>query len=198
MLRTVPLTAFLLTALALALAGCASPDAGHDHGKADAAKGGPMGHDMSMMKGKVAFASLTPTQGNNVRGLFVFHEMDGKLMVHAKVSGLKPSAEHGIHVHEKGDCASTDGTSAGGHFNPDGKPHGPQTAAHHAGDMPALKADANGVADQKFSLSGVTVAEGSTSLVGHAVIVHASPDDYATQPTGNSGARIACGVIAGH
>jgi Cu-Zn family superoxide dismutase len=192
MLRTVPLTALLLTALALA--GCASKEPA----KPDAGKGDMMGHDMMMMKGKVAFASLTPTQGNNVRGLFVFHEMDGQLMVHAKVSGLKPGAEHGIHVHEKGDCASTDGTSAGGHFNPDGKPHGPQTAAHHAGDMPALKADANGVADQKFTLSGVTVAEGPASVVGHAVIVHLSPDDYATQPTGNSGARIACGVIAAH
>jgi len=200
MLRPVATTAFLLAALALA--GCASPDKGHDHDQADAGKGGAMGHmgmmEGGMMKGKVAFASLTPTQGNNVRGLFVFHEMDGQVMVHAKVSGLKPGAEHGIHVHEKGDCASTDGTSAGGHFNPDGKPHGPQTAAHHAGDMPALKADANGVADQKFTLSGVTVAEGTASVVGHAVIVHLSPDDYATQPTGNSGARIACGVIAAH
>ena len=197
MLRTASTTTFLLAALALA--GCAAPDKGHDHGQADAGKGGGMMTDhMAMMKGKVAFASLTPTQGNNVRGLFVFHEMDGRLMVHAKVTGLKPGAEHGIHVHEKGDCASPDGTSAGGHFNPDGKPHGPQTAAHHAGDMPALKADANGVADQKFSLSGPTVAEGPASLVGHAVIVHLSPDDYATQPTGNSGARIACGVIAAH
>jgi superoxide dismutase, Cu-Zn family len=188
--------------LALLMAACASPDKGHDHGAGDG-KGGTMGGDMQghmrMMKGRVAVASLTPTQGNNVRGLIVFHQMgDGSVMAHAQISGLKPGAEHGFHVHEKGDCASPDGTSAGGHFNPDGKPHGPQEAAHHAGDMPALKADANGVVDMNFKLVGPTVAAGSASLVGRAVIVHANPDDYATQPTGNSGARVACGVIAGY
>ncbi|MBE0550599.1 MAG: superoxide dismutase family protein [Rubrivivax sp.] len=151
-----------------------------------------------MMKGRMAVASLTPTQGNNVRGLVMFHEMDGHLMVHARISGLKPNGEHGFHVHETGSCASADGTSAGGHFNPDGKPHGPQTAAHHAGDLPALKADANGMADQKFMLMGPTLVAGPASVVGRAVVVHALPDDYTTQPTGNSGARIACGVIAGH
>jgi len=185
---------------ALLLAACASP--GHDHkGMGDDKMGGAKDgeHMMMSMKGKVAVASLTPTQGNTARGLFVFHQMgDGQVMVHAHVSGLKPGAEHGVHIHEKGDCASPDGTSAGGHFNPDGKPHGPQTSAHHAGDMPALKADANGVADVKFTLSGPTVTAGPTSVVDHAVIVHANPDDYATQPTGNSGGRIACGVIAGY
>jgi len=196
MLRIATTTTFLLAALALA--GCASPDKGHDHGSADTGKGGMMMDHMAMMKGKIAFASLTPTQGNNVRGLVVFHEMDGHLMVHAKVSGLKPGAEHGIHVHEKGDCASADGTSAGGHFNPDGKPHGPQNAAHHAGDMPALKADANGVADAKFMLHGVSLSGGPSDIANRAVIVHANPDDYKTQPTGNSGARVACGVVVKH
>jgi Cu-Zn family superoxide dismutase len=187
-----------LASFALALAGCASPDAGHDHGKADSM--GMMGGHMGggMMKGSMAVASLTPTQGNNLRGLVVFHEMDGHLMVHARISGLKPNGEHGFHVHETGSCASPDGTSAGGHFNPDGKPHGPQSATHHAGDLPALKADANGVVDQKFMLTGPTVADGPASLVGRAVIVHAQADDYATQPTGNSGARIGCGVIAAY
>ena len=195
MLRTCSSAA--LAALAVVLAGCAAPDAGHDHAKADS-KGMTMNHGGGMMKGGMAVASLTPTQGNNVRGLVVFHELDGHLMVHAKVSGLKPNGEHGFHVHENGSCASPDGSSAGGHFNPDGKPHGPQSAAHHAGDLPALKADANGVVDQKFSLTGPTVADGPASVVGRAVIVHAQADDYTTQPTGNSGARIACGVIAGY
>lgn len=194
----------LSTLAIVALAGCAAPGAEHDHSKPDAKPGGMgmMGGGMMgggmMMKGKMAMASLTPTAGNNVRGLVVFHEMDGHLMVHAKLSGLKPNGEHGFHVHETGSCASTDGTSAGGHFNPDGKPHGPQAAAHHAGDMPALKADANGVVDAKFMLMGPTVADGAASVVGRSVIVHAQPDDYATQPTGNSGARLGCGVIAAH
>lgn len=176
-----------LALAAIALAGCATPEPGYSHGR---------GH--GMMAGPMAVASLTPTQGNNARGLVMFHQMDGHVMVHAKVSGLKPGAEHGFHVHENGTCASVDGMSAGGHFNPDGKPHGPQNAAHHAGDMPSLKADANGVADQKFMLMGVTVAAGTTSVVGRSVIVHVMPDDYTTQPTGNSGARLGCGVIASH
>jgi Cu-Zn family superoxide dismutase len=182
----IPLTMALLT---LALSGCASHEVGHAMGK---------DHAMAMMNGRMAAASLSPTQGNSVRGLIVFHEVDGHLLVHARLSGLKPGAEQGFHVHEVGSCASSDGSSAGGHFNPDGQPHGPQAAAHHAGDLPALKADADGRVDQKFTLLGPTVADGPKSLVGHSVIVHAQADDYATQPTGNSGARVACGVIAAH
>ncbi len=119
----------------------------------------------------------------------------GRVYVSAEVSGLAANQEHGFHVHEKGDCSSGDGMSAGGHFNPDGKPHGPQAAAHHAGDMPNLKADANGVAKASFVLDDVTVAAGAKSIVGRGLIVHKDPDDYKTQPTGNSGARLACAVI---
>ena len=147
---------------------------------------------------QTATATLQPTAGNTAAGTVTFTAQGGGVAVQARVTGLKPNAEHGFHLHEKGDCSSPDGTSAGGHFNPDGKPHGPQTAAHHAGDMPALKADANGVADVRFALAGVSVSPGTTSIVEHAVIVHANPDDYATQPTGNSGGRIACGVIAAY
>jgi Cu-Zn family superoxide dismutase len=206
MLRTFVFTAF--AAATLALASCATHD-GREHGGHPPIDGtgmcgnggmcgsGGMGGG-GMMRGRVALATLTPTQGNDVRGLVVFHEVDGHLMVHARISGLKPNGLHGFHVHETGNCASADGTSAGGHFNPGGQPHGPQNAAHHAGDLPALQADANGVVDQKFELAGPTVAAGPASLVGRSVIVHAQADDYATQPTGNSGARIGCGVIAAH
>jgi Cu-Zn family superoxide dismutase len=207
MLRTCSTIALALATIAMV--GCATPETGHDHGQSPSSSPSPSpspsqghghghGHGHGMMAGKMAVASLSPTQGNNARGLVMFHQMDGHVMVHAKVSGLKPGAEHGFHVHENGTCASADGMSAGGHFNPDGKPHGPQNAPHHAGDMPSLKADANGVADQKFMLMGVTVAAGATSVTGRSVIVHAMPDDYVTQPTGNSGARLGCGVIAGH
>lgn len=173
-----------LWAGALALAGCA----GHGgHG----GPGGHGGHGPMGMEGKgmMAMATLAPTQGQTAQGMVMFHEKDGHLMVHAKVSGLKPGGEHGFHLHEKGDCSSPDGTSAGGHFNPDGQPHGPQGAAHHAGDMPSLKADANGVADQRFMLMGPTLAAGPAQIIGRGIIVHLNPDDYATQPTGNSGAR---------
>ncbi|MDZ7592634.1 MAG: superoxide dismutase family protein [Rubrivivax sp.] len=191
-----------LAVAALLLAACAAPGTGHDHGSAPAQAGstGMMAGKMGggMMKGRMAVASLSPTQGNQVHGRVMFHQMDGQLMVHARITGLKPNAELGFHVHEVGSCASTDGSSAGGHFNPDGKPHGPPGAAHHAGDMPALKSDAQGLADQKFMLTGPTLGTGPLSVVNRSVIVHAQPDDYTTQPTGNSGARIACGVIAAH
>jgi Cu-Zn family superoxide dismutase len=155
--------------------------------------GGMAGH---MMAGRMAVASLTPTLDSAVRGVVMFHQMDGHVMVHARLSGLKPNTEHAFHVHDTGSCASSDGASAGGHFNPDGQPHGPPGGAHHAGDLPALKADAHGAVDQKFMLTGPTIAAGPISLVGRSVIVHAQADDYTTQPSGDSGARIACGVVA--
>lgn len=170
--------------LAAALAGCAAPGD----------KQADMHHGMK----KMAVATLTPTQGNAVRGMVMFHEMDDHLMVHAYFTGLAPNSEHGFHLHDVGSCASPDGTSAGGHFNPSKTAHGPQDAEHHAGDMPSLVADANGVINQKFMLHGVTLREGATAIDGHSVILHANADDYKTQPTGNSGARIACGVIAAH
>jgi superoxide dismutase, Cu-Zn family len=138
---------------------------------------------------------LAPTQGNTASGTMNFVATGNDVAVQARVSGLKPNAEHGFHVHEKGDCSAPDATSAGGHFNPHNAPHGPQDAPHHAGDLPALKANANGVAEARFTLKGVSIGSGADDIVGKAVIVHAQPDDYKTQPTGNSGARIACGVI---
>jgi Cu-Zn family superoxide dismutase len=87
--------------------------------------------------------------------------------------------------------------SAGGHFNPDGQAHGKHSdAAHHVGDLPSLKADANGVAKFNFESGQLALGAGPRNIVGRSVIVHRDPDDYTTQPTGNSGARIACGVIS--
>jgi superoxide dismutase, Cu-Zn family len=152
---------------------------------------------MDASSGPQATARLEATRGNAVTGTVTFtqHGSDHVTVV-AKVDGLKPGQAHGFHLHEKGDCSSGDGMSAGGHFNPTGQPHGPQGGAHHAGDMPSLKADAAGHAELQAELHGVTVAAGPTSVVGHGVIVHAGPDDYVTQPTGNSGARLACGIVA--
>lgn len=123
------------------------------------------------------------------------HSKGGKVTVVAKLSGLSPGS-HGFHIHEEGDCSSGDGMSAGGHFNPTGKSHGdPYSPDHHAGDMPMLVADASGNASLTAELSPMTVGAGTTDIIGKAVIVHRDPDDYKTQPTGNSGARVACGVI---
>jgi superoxide dismutase, Cu-Zn family len=122
---------------------------------------------------------------------------DGAVTMTGLVSGLKPGSEHGFHVHEKGDCSSPDFKSAGDHFNPTSQQHGdPATPPHHLGDIPNLKADDMGKAPVNARVEGVTLGDqGPNDLVGRAVVVHADPDDYKTQPSGNSGDRIACGVI---
>jgi superoxide dismutase, Cu-Zn family len=150
---------------------------------------------MGMGAKPAAVADLQPTTGNTARGQVTFTQDGDSVRVTAKLSGLKPGAEHGFHVHEKGDCSSGDGMSTGGHFNPDAKPHGPQNAPHHAGDMPAVVADAYGNATSAFTLKGVSIGSGAADLVGRGLIVHRDPDDYRTQPTGNAGPRIACAVI---
>ena len=143
-----------------------------------------------------ATAQLQPTRGSSVSGSATFTQKGDKVVVVAKVSGLKPNQEHGFHVHDKGDCSSGDGMSAGGHFNPRGSPHGHySTQARHAGDMPNLKADGYGNANLSAELDIITVTAGPTSVVGRGLIVHAQPDDYKSQPVGNAGARLACAVI---
>jgi len=147
------------------------------------------------VNGAVASVLLEPTKGNRATGSVRFTQEGSGVLVIADVHNLEPGSVHGFHLHEKGDCSAPDAMSAGGHFNPDGRPHGPQTGPHHAGDMPALKADGNGVAKTAFILRGVTVSAGPDSVLGKALILHKDPDDYTTQPTGNSGARIACGIV---
>ena len=160
---------------------------------------GSMSQRDGMAGGPMAAAKLEATRGNATSGTVMFHQMGDQTMVHAKVEGLKPGQEHGFHIHEKGDCSSGDGMSAAGHFNPAGKPHGAHTSAEkHAGDLPSLKADAQGRVELKARVDGITIGSGAADIVGKGLIVHAMPDDFKTQPTGNAGARIACAVIVRH
>ena len=143
-----------------------------------------------------AIAELQPTRGSKAAGTVHFYQLENKVRVVAKGSGLAPGREHGFHIHEAGDCSSGDGMSAKGHFDPGGMPHGHfSSAERHAGDLPALKADQGGASGLQVDLDLITVDPGPASIVGRGLIVHADPDDYRTQPTGNSGARIACAVI---
>jgi len=147
--------------------------------------------------GAKATAALTPKSGTSTGGTVTFTQQSGGVMMVASVTGLPPNTTHGFHVHEKGDCSAPDAMSAGGHFNPAGKQHGQMTMPdHHAGDMNNLTADANGNARASFLLPDLTVGAGPNSVIGRAVVVHKDPDDYKTQPTGNAGGRIACGVVA--
>ena len=146
--------------------------------------------------GPAAMAQLASTSGSTASGQVRFVQSGGKVKVSGEVRGLKPNAEHGFHVHEKGDCSSGDGMSTGGHYNPGGAPHGQHgMSTHHAGDLPVLKADAGGVARFSFDSSTITIGRGAADIVGKGLIVHRDPDDYKTQPTGNAGPRLACAVI---
>ena len=146
--------------------------------------------------GPKASATLEPTKGSSVRGSATFVQSGDKVSVSASISGLKPNGEFGFHVHEAGDCSSGDGMSTKGHFNPQNKPHARAgLSERHAGDLPSLKSDGNGNATLHADVDIITVSPGPTSVVGRGLIVHAQPDDYTTQPTGNAGARSACAVI---
>jgi Cu-Zn family superoxide dismutase len=139
---------------------------------------------------------LQPTQGYSATGDMQLSPIEGGVRLQGQVSGLKPGAQHGFHVHDKGDCSAPDASSAGGHFNPHSHDHGFHTsAAHHAGDLPALQADAQGVAKLDVVMPGLSLSAGVDSIRGKALVVHRDPDDGRSQPAGNSGPRVACGVI---
>ena len=143
-----------------------------------------------------AVAGLESRSGSAVTGKVTFSEHGGKVLMTVVVSGLTPGA-HAIHLHEKGDCSAPDAASAGGHWNPSSEAHGKWGhAPFHHGDIGNLVADAKGKADLHVESDLWTVGDGKPSdVVGHAVIVHAKEDDFTTQPTGNAGGRVACGVI---
>jgi len=149
----------------------------------------------STPSGPSASAQLMAKSGSMVSGTVSFVEVGNTLRIEAKVAGLTPG-EHGFHVHEIGDCSAPDAASAKGHFNPAGKAHGHHDSdERHGGDMPNLIANAQGEASYKAELKGVSLS-GPMGVLGRSVVVHADPDDYKSQPAGNSGKRIACGVIA--
>lgn len=132
---------------------------------------------------------------SKVKGTVVFEKVEGGVKVTAEIGGLNPNQKHAIHVHEFGDLGSEDGTSAGGHFNPEGHDHAmPDKEMRHAGDLGNLDADANGVAKKTIVVDNITLGHGKDGILGRAVIVHAKEDDGG-QPTGNAGARIGAGVI---
>lgn len=150
-------------------------------------------------QGQVARVDLQPTEGNTAAGSLELRVEDGGVRISGRLSGLAPDTVHGFHVHETGDCSAPDASSAGDHFNPQSQPHGnPADGPHHAGDIPNQRSDASGNADVDVLVQGIELGTGSsTDVEGRALILHAERDDYTTQPSGNSGARIACGVIGG-
>ncbi|MDR2299378.1 MAG: superoxide dismutase family protein [Comamonas sp.] len=145
-----------------------------------------------------SIARLEATKGSSVSGTVQFIPLaEGGVRIQGRVEGLAPNTEHGFHIHEKGDCSSGDGLSAGGHFNPTQQAHGKFNTSqpHHLGDLPSLDANPQGVATIDFVSKDLVLNRGTNGILGRSLIVHNDPDDFTTQPTGNSGARLACAVI---
>lgn len=143
---------------------------------------------------KKAIAVLHPASGSQVMGTVTFTKTDGGVQVVADVTGLPPG-KHGFHIHEFGDCSAPDATSAGGHFNPTNDPHaGHDAAKRHEGDLGNIEADSSGKAHLELTDKMMTMS-GDKSIIGRGLIVHEKADDLTTQPTGNAGGRVACGVI---
>jgi superoxide dismutase, Cu-Zn family len=141
-----------------------------------------------------AVAVLQPTQGSSAAGTVTFTPAPGGVKVTVKLTGLKEGA-HGFHIHEFGDCSAPDGASAGSHYNPTGDPHaGPKDAKRHVGDLGNVEAGKDGTVSHEY-VDPHAVLEGAKGILGRGVIVHEKADDLKTQPTGNAGGRLACGVI---
>jgi len=141
-----------------------------------------------------AMCTLSPASGSQVKGWVKFTQSKGYVLIEGDVTGLT-TGKHGFHIHDKGDCSAPDATSAGGHFNPTAQKHGrPFSSKSHMGDLGNITADQSGHAKFKHK-DKVLQLSGANTIVDRAIIVHASMDDEKTQPTGNAGARVACGVI---
>lgn len=186
--------ATLVTVLAAALAACAStspPTA------APAASAGSAAPAHTASTAKQATANLASASGSLVSGRLTLVPMGNGVHITGEIGGLQANSNHGFHIHEKGDCSAADASSAGGHFNPAATPHGRAGhGAHHAGDGDNLVADAQGVARVDAHFAGVSLGgAGANDIAGRALIVHANADDYSSQPAGNAGARVACGII---
>ena len=153
-------------------------------------------HKMADQNMQMATAMIEPTKGNSAKGTVTLTQMGDKVHVVADISGLTPNAKHGFHIHEGTECGD-DGMLAKGHYNPEQHQHGLPTAsasARHAGDFGNLQADASGKAHLDMTVDNITISGQKNPIVGHAVIVHQKEDD-GSQPTGNAGTRIGCGII---
>lgn len=149
------------------------------------------------LEGVFADARLEPKSGSNASGTVVFSEDDGDVRIIAYIKGAEPGL-HGLHVHEKGDCSAKDASSAGGHFNPTEHSHGaPDPAEHHVGDLGNIKIGPQGSGVKSLTFKAET-KQGVDSwgiYTGKAVVLHKKADDLTSQPSGDAGPRVACGVI---
>jgi Cu-Zn family superoxide dismutase len=147
------------------------------------------------MPAGTASATIEARSGSSLSGTAQFMMHGGMMMITVTLKGAPPG-QHAVHIHEKGDCSAPDASSAGGHFNPGGHQHGsPDAPEHHAGDLGNITIGEDGTGSLMIHSSDLTLSGGPNSVVGHALVVHEKTDDFVTQPSGNAGGRIGCGVI---
>jgi superoxide dismutase, Cu-Zn family len=175
------LTSLLCGAALIAISGC--PKDPEIHTKPESA--GPA----------TATATIEARSNSTISGSATFEQTGNKVKVTVEISGATPG-QHGLHIHEKGDCSDPAGKSAGDHFNPLQKEHGSlDKPMHHAGDFGNLTVGEDGKGKIEFETDTISLAPGATAVLNRSIVVHEKPDDTVTQPSGNSGARIGCGVI---
>lgn len=188
----------ILTAMTFALMGCSNDggDATTTDPVAEEAPA-PVQETAPEPMAVTAQAVLQPTaETEGMSGTVTFTEAEGSVMIVAHIEGA-PSGPHGFHIHEIGDCSSSDFKSAGGHFNPGAVDHaGPTDHVRHAGDLGNIEVGEDGTAHLEMTSDLITLGEGDNSIMGRGVILHKDADDLTSQPTGAAGARIGCGVIA--
>lgn len=136
-------------------------------------------------------ATVMPVGDSEVSGTVTFTKTDEGVQVQGSFAGLEPG-NHGFHIHQYGDCSADDGTSAGGHFNPEDNDHAaPDSDSRHMGDLGNLEANDNGEATIDYTDDVIDLSK----ILGRGLIIHAGEDDLESQPTGDAGSRVACGVI---
>ena len=201
-MRKLILSSLLLCA-ALSFTGCPKPDQPPGTGGTTGTSGtggstgtGGTGGTGGTTGGElVARTTIEARSGSAISGSATFTQVGSEVRVVVEVKGATPG-EHGLHVHEVGDCSAPDAKSAGNHFNPGNQAHGsPSADPHHGGDFGNITVGPDGSARLELALAGLTVASGPSSVVGRSLVLHEKPDDLRTQPSGNSGNRIGCGVI---
>jgi Cu-Zn family superoxide dismutase len=179
---------FLMT-LFLLLSACTSGSKQGDEGESST--------EEEQDEAPTASATMEAASGSKVTGEANFTEEDGKVLFELTVENLS-AGEHAVHLHEKGDCSAEDASSAGGHWNPTMKPHGKRGdgGSFHKGDIANMSVGNDGRGTLSLSIEGWTIGGAdSTNVVGKSVIVHEKADDFTSQPSGNAGSRLSCGVI---
>jgi superoxide dismutase, Cu-Zn family len=183
----------LAMAISIGAIGAACGGDDSDEGSHDDANSSDRGHETA---GHTAEAALMPKSGNTtLAGTAKFSGELGKVQATVSITGAPPGM-HGLHIHETGDCSAPDAMSAGGHWNPTMQMHAAPGAPAHLGDLGNIAVSDAGSGTLTFSNPAWEIGSGGAmDLIGKAVIVHTMPDDFMTQPTGNAGGRIGCGVI---